>query len=61
MTEFFYGIADFLQWTFKNVLEPLGNTPNTIFTLGLLVGMCYWMFVVQPKYTQKAKKDGGLI
>jgi len=61
MTDFVYGIADVLQWTFQNLLEPLGNMPNIIFSIGILAGMAYWMFVVQPKYTAKAKKDGGLV
>jgi len=61
MTDFVYGIADVLQWTFTTILEPLGNMPNVIFTIGIIAGMAYWMFVVQPKYTRKAKKEGGLV
>lgn len=61
MTEFVYGIADILQWTFKNVLEPAGNMPNNVFSIGIFLGICYWMFVRQPAYTKKAKKEGGLV
>ena len=61
MTEFVYWIGDVLQWTFKNLLEPLGNAPNILFTLLGIGGFLYWMFVVQPKYNKKAKDSGGLV
>lgn len=61
MTDFWYSVADAIVWTFKHVLEPLGNFPNLIFSIMMIGGMFYWIFVVQKKYTKKAKDAGGLV
>ena len=38
-------IRDFLVWMFENTLEPLVNTPNSIFFFVFLGGFIYWMFL----------------
>lgn len=55
---FFYGIADFLQWTFQ-FFDVVGNKFNySIIVLGF-VGLFYWLNV-QRKLTAKAEKEGKL-
>ena len=49
-------VRDFLTWMFENTLEPLGNTPNTLFFFIFLGGGVYWMFV-QRKLNKKAESD----
>ena len=61
MIDFWYNVGDLFQWIFLNVLEPLGNMPNLLFFFIMLAGLFYWMFVVQKKYTKKAKDTGGLV
>ena len=51
-----YPVRDFLTWMFENTLEPLGNTPNTLFIFIFLGGGVYWMFV-QRKLNKKAESD----
>jgi cbb3-type cytochrome oxidase subunit 3 len=55
-----YPIRDFLKWLFENTLEPLGNTPNTIFFFVFLSGGIYWMFV-QNKLNKKSENDADQI
>ena len=55
-----YPIRDFLKWLFENTLEPLGDTPNTIFFFVFLSGGIYWMFV-QNKLNKKAENDADQI
>jgi cbb3-type cytochrome oxidase subunit 3 len=55
-----YPIRDFLKWLFENTLEPLGNTPNTVFFFIFLSGGIYWMFV-QNKLNKKAENDADQI
>jgi cbb3-type cytochrome oxidase subunit 3 len=45
---------------FENTLEPLGNTPNTVFFFIFLSGGIYWMFV-QNKLNKKAENDADQI
>lgn len=52
-------IADFIVWTFVNILEVLGNYPNIIFVLIGFVGLFYWLNI-QGKYNKKAEKEGSL-
>ena len=53
-------IRDFLVWMFENTLEPLGNTPNTIFFFVFLGGGIYWMFL-QKKLNKNADSDADQI
>ena len=53
-------IRDFLVWMFENTLEPLGNTPNTIFFFVFLGGGIYWMFL-QKKLNKNADADADQI
>ena len=53
-------IRDFLIWMFENTLEPLENTPNTVFFFIFLSGGIYWMFV-QNKLNKKAENDADQI
>lgn len=57
-------IAAFILWTFKNLLEPLGElpgilNPNTVFILLIGAGLLIWLWM-QQKYNKKAKEEGGL-
>ena len=52
---FFYGIADFLQWTF-GFFEFVGNKFNySLIVLGF-VGLFYWLNT-QKKLNNKASND----
>ena len=52
---FFYGIADFLQWTF-GFFEFVGNKFNySLIVLGF-VGLFYWLNT-QKKLNDKASND----
>ena len=53
-------IRDFLVWMFENTLEPLGNTPNSIFFFVFLGGGIYWMFL-QKKLNKNADADADQI
>ena len=60
MTDFLYWLADIIQWTFINVLEPLGNLPNYLFIAIIFGALLYWLYL-QKKYIKKAKDEGTLI
>ena len=60
MTEFIYWLGDIFTWTFKNILEPLGDFPNMLISIVGLAGFLYWMLLIQPKFNKKAKDSGGL-
>jgi hypothetical protein len=53
-----YGLGDFLEWTFQ-LLPPLGNIPNILFTLVIVGGLAYWLIQLK-KYKQEAKRSGGI-
>lgn len=57
-------IAALILWTFRTLLEPLGElpgllNPNTIFIIIIAFGLAYWMFQ-QQKFNKKAERQGGL-
>lgn len=57
-------IAALILWTFRTLLEPLGElpgllNPNTIFIIIIAFGLAYWMFQ-QQKFNKKAEQQGGL-
>ncbi|MFT4660008.1 MAG: hypothetical protein ACI8XB_000264 [Patiriisocius sp.] len=60
MTDFIYSLGSAIEWTFINVLEPLGNIPNNLFIVIGFAALAYWIYL-QRQYIAKAKKDGGLI
>tara|TARA_B100001121_G_scaffold283325_1_gene277336 strand:+ start:226 stop:426 length:201 start_codon:yes stop_codon:yes gene_type:complete len=51
-----YPLRDSLVWLFENTLEPLGNSPNTIFVLLISGGLVFWMFK-QHQLNKKADAD----
>ncbi len=57
-------IAQFIKWTFDNILVPIGElpallNPNNIFVIIIMLGLGYWLFV-QGKFNKKAKSEGQL-
>ncbi len=57
-------IAALILWTFRTLLEPLGElpgllNPNTIFIVIIAFGLAFWMFQ-QQKFNKKAEQQGGL-
>ena len=59
MTDFVYGIGDFLQWTF-GILETLQNLPNVAFIILGFIGAGYWL-MRQARYTREDKESGRLV
>jgi len=53
-------LVTFFQWTFKYMLEPLGNSFNYLCILGGFFGLFLWLRM-QKKFTAKAKQEGGII
>lgn len=53
MTEFIYGIGNFMHWVFEHTLEPLGNLPNIAFTVASFLLLFWWM-KLQKKYNDEA-------
>lgn len=57
-------IAAFILWTFRTLLEPLGElpgflNPNTIFILMISAGLLIWLWM-QQKFNKKAEEEGGI-
>ncbi len=52
-------IGDAIVWSFETLLVPLGNYPNTLFTLLGFVGLGIWL-KMQGNYNKKAKEEGSL-
>ena len=57
MQEILEPIADFLVWTFDNVLVPLGDLPNTLAILVAFGGIGYWL-KLQKDFNAKADREG---
>jgi hypothetical protein len=53
-------IADFFQWTFKNVMDPIGNTFSYICIVGGFFGIWLWLRM-QKRFSEEAKKNGTII
>lgn len=52
-------IGRLLEWSFANVIEPLGNSVNySVVVLGF-VGLFVWL-KMQSDYNKKAKQDGSI-
>jgi hypothetical protein len=56
--EIVYGLGDLLQMTFE-ILPPLGNLPNILFSLIIFGSLVYWMKELS-KYNKKAKENGTI-
>ncbi len=55
-----YPIADFFQWTFKHILDPIGDGFNWLCIVGGFVGIAIWLRM-QKKFSEKARREGGII
>ncbi len=42
LKDIFYGLADFIEWTF-GILPMLGNIPNLVFLIIGSICFLYWM------------------
>ncbi len=58
MTDIFYGIGNFFQWTFK-CMKGFGNGPNLVFWLIIGALIVTWLRM-QAKFNQEAKNKGTL-
>lgn len=56
--DFVYGLGDLFEATFQ-ILPPLGNLPNVLFTLVIFGGLVYWMGQLN-KYKKEAKRNGTI-
>lgn len=56
--DFVYGLGDIFEATFE-ILPPLGNLPNAIFSLVIFGGLVYWMNQL-GKYKKEAKRNGTI-
>jgi len=52
-------IANFCQWTFKNVMDPIAPAFNWICIVFSVVAITYWLRR-QGKYNRKAATEGGI-
>jgi len=55
MKEFVFLLQDLFEWTFQ-ILPPLGNIPNFLFSLALFVGAVYWMKEL-ARYKRETTED----
>ena len=59
MTEFFFGIGHFIQWTLEFIVAANWAIPVVIIAV-LLFGMAFWLYT-QTVLTRKAKERDGFI
>ena len=52
-------IGELLVWTFENLLEPVGNMPNVLFTILGFAGILIWLRW-QKRYNEIAERNGTL-
>lgn len=55
-----YPIADFLTWTFQNILVPMAGAFNWICIVGGIFGIALWLRM-QKRFTEKSRSEGGII
>jgi hypothetical protein len=55
-----YPLADGLEWTLQNILEPMSHWFNWICIVGGLFGIALWLRM-QKAFTAKAEKEGTII
>lgn len=53
-------LVDGMQWTFKNILEPVSGYFNWICIVFLFFALGYWL-MRQKKYNEKAAKEGTTV
>jgi hypothetical protein len=58
MTDVFYGLGHFFQWTFT-FMKGLGNKPNMFFWLIIVVLIITWL-TMQARFNKEAKKNNTL-
>ena len=58
MTDVFYGIGHFFQWSFK-FMKAFGNGPNLFFWLVIVALMITWLRM-QARFNAEAKEKGTL-
>ena len=58
MTDIFYGIGNFFQWTFK-FMKHLGFGANLFFWLIIISLIITWL-AMQVKFNKEAKKNNTL-
>jgi hypothetical protein len=58
MTDVFYGIGHFFQWTFTYI-KALGNGPNVFFWIIIVSLLALWL-KMQADYNKAAKKNNTL-
>ena len=58
MTDVFYGIGHFFQWTFKYI-KALGNGPNLFFWIIIVSLLALWL-KMQADFNAAAKKNNTL-
>jgi hypothetical protein len=58
MTDVFYKIGHFCQWTFK-IMKGLGNGPNIFFWLLIVSLLVIWLRM-QAKYNKEAEQNSTI-
>ncbi len=59
MTDFFFGLGHFTQWTFQVLVAANWAVPVVIIAV-LLFGMAYWLYT-QTVLTRRAKERNDFI
>lgn len=52
-------IADFLQWSFRHVMDPIAPAFNWMCIIFLILALGYWVRR-QGKYNRKAEAEGTI-
>jgi len=58
MTDVFYGIGNFFQWTFQ-FMKGFGNGPNLVFWLIIAALVVTWLRM-QSRFNNEAKEKGTI-
>jgi hypothetical protein len=53
-------VVNAMQWTFKNLLEPMSHWFNWVCIVFAIVAIGYWLNR-QKKYNQKAAREGSVM
>jgi hypothetical protein len=59
LQSFVYPLADAMQWTFRNLLEPMSHWFNWVCVVFCIVSIWYWLRR-QKNYNQKAQREGSI-
>jgi hypothetical protein len=60
MTQVWFSIGHFFQWTFNKLLVPMGWLPVILIAIVMTIGTIYWLRL-QGKYNRKAREKGESI